>query len=210
MDNNQPYPQPAQSPQNQQAYPQPPHNQQPYINPAAAPAPEAPATKKPTGLIIGAVAFFLLATIVTVAVFMIGGQGKSYDELKVKLASLSKDNGISYCYDSEDTILAEELKDELGEDMDKVEGIYICSNLDLTSAEKMLETGLTEDPQIVMGVYGKKGQHVDSRDMVDNLSSDSGSWVVGKDRWIVVGMTEGTQVKDGLIKDFKGKDLATR
>lgn len=180
-----------------------PYSQSPYGSPAGP----APRRGKKIGLIVGAVVLLLLAALV--AVMTLGGSKiKSYDDLKTELTALSQDNGLPYCYDLEDTFAYDGVKEEASGSMDKIQDIFICSNVDFSSPEAANEAGLDGEIQVVMGVYGKKGERMDTQDVLNDFASDSGGWGVGKERWLVVGITQNSTIKDAFLEDFDGKDLA--
>lgn len=195
--------------------PAPQQGQQSWDYPGGAPAPqEQEPAKKKTGLIIGLViaAAVLIAIIALVLTTVLGGSKvKSYDDLKTEVTRISQANGLQHCHNVEDTLLADSMKEEFGEDMDKIEGMVICSTTDFSSLEALASMSLDEEPQLVMGAYAAEGQSADENAIAQDFNSNNsaGGWMVGEGRWAVFGVTDGdTAIKDALMDELKGKDLA--
>lgn len=206
-----------QNPQNGQNLQNAQNGQQPWDYPGGAPAPqEQEPAKKKTGLIIGLViaAAVLIAIIALVLTMVLGGSKvKSYDELKTEVTRISQANGLQHCHNVEDTLMAESMKEEFGEDLDKIEGMVICSTADFSSIEALASMNPDEEPQLVMGAYAADGQSADENAIAQdfNSSNSADGWMVGEGQWVVFGVTGGdTVIKDALMDELKGKDLLTK
>lgn len=178
---------------------QAPEDSQNPEDPQAVQQPYGEESKKSkTGLWIGlGILLLAIITIVALAFFFFRNNSHidSAEDFQQKMQEVGDKNGANQCSRYSDTVFAQassedQLREEIGKEtnqnLDNFQ-IYLCSSIDLTNMESILNAPSTENPQMLMGFYNSEKVEWDDNFEIDGDTSETLKWAVAGNNWALLG-----------------------